>query len=242
MARRSRIILIETGSCSTHLPNSPRCSAGCARKWTSGPRRRAQKRNGGWKNRSSSARGMSGCFGRWRGRRRSGRCEEREGRQQGRSIARATRGLRRPSLDARSLAQPCYLPEEIRRPPEREEKRDLRRAPPVELRCTKLGGDKKRKPMGGRPCARRTRTMKQCSSDARTMGHPTPGSEDTRPPIGKRSKERNRWARWPRIIFSSPVLSTPRVPQPKHLKSSQTARSTILTRILLYSSIDALSH
>ena len=39
-----------------------------------------------------------------------------EGRQQGRSIARATRGLRRPSLDARSLAQPCYLPEEIYRP------------------------------------------------------------------------------------------------------------------------------
>jgi|CXWL01.1.fsa_nt_gi hypothetical protein len=26
---------------------------------------------------------------------------------------------------------------------------------------------------GGSPCARRTRTMKQCSSDARTMGHPT---------------------------------------------------------------------
>ena len=40
----------------------------------------------------------------------SGRYEEREGRQQDRSIARATRGLRRPSLDARSLAQPCYLP------------------------------------------------------------------------------------------------------------------------------------
>jgi len=47
---------------------------------------------------------------------RSGRCEEREGGQQGRSIARATRGLRRPSLDARSLAQPCYLPKEIHRP------------------------------------------------------------------------------------------------------------------------------
>jgi len=26
---------------------------------------------------------------------------------------------------------------------------------------------------GGSPCARRTRTMKQCSSDARTVGHPT---------------------------------------------------------------------
>ena len=47
---------------------------------------------------------------------RSGRCEEREGRQQGRSIARATRGLRRSSLDARSLAQPYYLPEEQHRP------------------------------------------------------------------------------------------------------------------------------
>ena len=35
------------------------------------------------------------------------------GGQQGRSIARATRGLRLPSLDARSLAQPCYLPEKI---------------------------------------------------------------------------------------------------------------------------------
>jgi hypothetical protein len=55
--------------------------------------------------------------------RRSGRCEEREGRQQGRSIARATRGLGRPSLDARSLAQPCYLPEEIHRPQEGETKK-----------------------------------------------------------------------------------------------------------------------
>ena len=35
-----------------------------------------------------------------------------EGRQQGRSIARATRGLIRPSLDARSLARPCYRPKE----------------------------------------------------------------------------------------------------------------------------------
>ena len=53
---------------------------------------------------------------------RGGENEERsfpEGRQQGRSIARATRGLRRPSLDARSLAQPCYLLEENHRPPER---------------------------------------------------------------------------------------------------------------------------
>ena len=38
----------------------------------------------------------------------------------GRSIARATRGLGRPSLDARSLAQPCYLPEELHRPWRRE--------------------------------------------------------------------------------------------------------------------------
>ncbi len=51
---------------------------------------------------------------------RSGRCEEREGRQQGRSIAHATRGLGRPSLDARSLVQPCYLPEENHRPQEGE--------------------------------------------------------------------------------------------------------------------------
>ena len=41
-----------------------------------------------------------------------------EDRQQGRSIARATRGLRRPSLDARSLPQPCYLPEVEHQPPE----------------------------------------------------------------------------------------------------------------------------
>ena len=152
---------------------------------------------------------MSGCFGRWRGRRRSGRCEEREGRQQGRSIARATRGLRRPSLDARSLAQPCYLPEEIRRPPEREEERDLRRAPPVELRRAKLGGDKKLKPMGGRPCARRTRTMKQCSSDARAMGHPTLDLVDTRPLIGKRSKERNRWCSVAAHNFQQPYSFYP---------------------------------
>ena len=49
---------------------------GCGKKVdTSGPRRRAKKKSGGWKNRSSSARAMSGCFGRWRGTRRSGRCE-----------------------------------------------------------------------------------------------------------------------------------------------------------------------
>ena len=44
--------------------------------------------------------------------RKSGRCESKEGKQQDCSIARATRGLGKPSLDARSLAQPCYLPEE----------------------------------------------------------------------------------------------------------------------------------
>src|SRR4249920_1123651 len=120
MARRKRIIRIETGSCSTHLLNSPRCSAGCARKWTSGPRLRARKKSDGWKNLSLSARGMSGCFGRWRGTKKNGRCEEREGGQQGRSIARATRGLRRPSLDARRLAQPCCLQKENHRPPEGE--------------------------------------------------------------------------------------------------------------------------
>jgi hypothetical protein len=49
-----------------------------------------------------------------------------EGRQQGRSIARATRGLRRPSLDARSLAQPCYLPEENHRPPEGEKNKETK--------------------------------------------------------------------------------------------------------------------
>ena len=46
---------------------------------------------------------------------RRGRAGSRAG-----SIARATRGLRRPSLDARSLAQPCYLPEENHWPPEGE--------------------------------------------------------------------------------------------------------------------------
>jgi hypothetical protein len=48
----------------------------------------------------------------------------REGRQQGRSIARATRGLGRPSLDARSLAQPYYPPEENHRPPEGEKEKE----------------------------------------------------------------------------------------------------------------------
>ena len=32
---------------------------------------------------------------------------------------------------------------------------------------------KRRETEGGSPCARGTRTMKQCSSDARTIGHPT---------------------------------------------------------------------
>jgi hypothetical protein len=34
-------------------------------------------------------------------------------------------------------------------------------------------GREKREVVSGCLCARRTRTMKQCSSDARTMGHPT---------------------------------------------------------------------
>ena len=75
MARQRKIILIGTGSCSTHLLNSPRCSAGCARKWISGPGPPAEKKNGEWKNRSSSVRGMNGCFGRWRGTRKPGPCE-----------------------------------------------------------------------------------------------------------------------------------------------------------------------
>ena len=193
---------IETGSCSMPRLNSPKSSNGCEKKWINGPRQRGKKKSAGWKNPSSSARAMNGCFGRWRGTKKNGRCEwdrpglggslcsqpqsavdrsrlrlhlapktcntsaprrccfghssplptaavaaqqerypngalimlreppspgprighrprggeseERsfpEGRQQGRSIARATRGLRRPSLDARSLAQPCCLPE-----------------------------------------------------------------------------------------------------------------------------------
>jgi hypothetical protein len=61
-----------------------------------------------------------------------------EGRQQGHSIARATRGLRRPSLDARSLAQPSYLPEEQHRPQEREKVEEKNRAvrdnPPLALK------------------------------------------------------------------------------------------------------------
>lgn len=73
------IIPIETGSCSTPRRNSPRFSNGCEKKWINGPRQREKKKSGGWKNRSSSARAMNGCFGRWRGMRRSGRCEEREG-------------------------------------------------------------------------------------------------------------------------------------------------------------------
>jgi hypothetical protein len=154
---------------------------------------------------------MSGCFGRWRGRRSSGRCEEREGRQQGRSIARATRGLRKPSLDARNLAQPCYLPEEIHRPPEREEERDLRRAPAVKSRRASWEKTKRRERMQGQTVsrARRAPTMKLWSLDARTMGHPTPGSEDTRPPIGKRSKERNRWCSVAAHNFQQPYSFYP---------------------------------
>jgi hypothetical protein len=154
---------------------------------------------------------MSGCFGRWRGRRSGGRCEEREGRQQGRSIARATRGLRRPSLDARSLAQPCYLPEEIHRPPEREEERDLRSAPPVKSRRASWEKTKRRERMQGQTVsrARRAPTMKLWSLDVRTMGHPTPGSEDTRQPIGKRSKERNRWCSVAAHNFQQPYSFYP---------------------------------
>ena len=66
---------------------------------------------------------MSGCFGRWRGTRRSGRCEEKMGGQQGCSSARATRGLGRPSLDARSLSQPCHPPRETPGTLEESEKR-----------------------------------------------------------------------------------------------------------------------
>jgi hypothetical protein len=84
---------------------------------------------------------MSGCFGRWRGMKKSGRCEEREGRQQGRSIARATRGLS-PSLDARSLAQPCYLPEEQHRPLEGERKR-LKDSPTRQVTTCQIGRRRK---------------------------------------------------------------------------------------------------
>src|SRR5512146_694510 len=55
--------------------SSPKCNGGCGVQSIVGPRRRARKRNGGWKSRSSSVRGTSGCSGRWRGTRRSGRCE-----------------------------------------------------------------------------------------------------------------------------------------------------------------------
>ena len=47
----------------------------------------------------------------------------------------------------RSLAQPCYLPEEIHRPSEREEERDLRRAPPVKSRRASWEKTKRRERM-----------------------------------------------------------------------------------------------
>jgi hypothetical protein len=53
--------------------------------------------------------------------------------------------------------------------------------------------------VGGSPCARRTRTMKQCSSDARTMGHPTHSPfEFTATRLGG-EREALRWTRavWP---------------------------------------------
>ncbi len=90
---------------------------------------------------------------------RSGRCEERMGRQQGRSIARATRGLRRPSLDARSLAQPCYLPQETHRP-----QREKRRKGSMQGRAVSR--------------ARRAPTMKQWSLDARSSRQSCPLPKD----------------------------------------------------------------
>ena len=81
--------------------------------------------------------------------RRSGRCEEREGRQQGRSIARATRGLRRPSLDARSLAQPCDLPEENHRPPEGEGNKETRERASRQVTRARLGRNKNREAVAG---------------------------------------------------------------------------------------------
>jgi hypothetical protein len=118
---------------------------------------------------------------------------------------------RRGSLDARSLAQPCYLPEEIHRPPEREEERDLRSAPPVKSRRASWEKTKRRERMQGQTVsrARRAPTMKRWSLDARTMGHPTPGSQDTRPPIGKRSKERNRWCSVAAHNFQQPYSFFP---------------------------------
>src|SRR6476646_1664962 len=93
---------------------------------------------------------MSGCFGRWRGTKKNGRCEEREGRQQGRSIARETRGLRRPSLDARSLAQPCCLPKENHRPPEGESGiKTLKNSLTVKTQRARLGRRQNQERSGG---------------------------------------------------------------------------------------------
>ena len=75
--------------------------------------------------------------------RKSGRCESKEGKQQDCSIARATRGLGKPSLDARSLAQPCYLPEENHWPLEGE--RDEQQTPPARQDGTPTGRAKHRR-------------------------------------------------------------------------------------------------
>jgi len=56
--------------------------------------------------------------------------------------------------------------------------------------------------MSGSPCARRTRTMKQCASDARTMGRPTHRPfESTATGI---RRERSG-ARWTRAVGPSPT-------------------------------------
>jgi|SRR5437879_7372140 len=63
-------------------------------------------------------------------------------------------------------------------------------------------------------CARRTRTMKQCSSDARTMGHPTHSPfEFTATGMGV-EREGVRWARtvWPSpAIYLFRELFRPRI-------------------------------
>ena len=55
--------------------------------------------------------------------------------------------------------------------------------------------------MGAR-CARRTRTMKQCSSNARTWG--TPPTAPWSPPATRMERER-KGARWTRAVWPSPA-------------------------------------
>ena len=121
-----------------------------------------------------------------------------EGRQQGRSIARATRGLlgnaasrrreggrvrtgNRPSLDARSLAQPCYLPKENHRPQREKNKKEIKgQRHPSSHDVPDWGETKRRERMKGQTVsrARRAPTMKQWLLDARSSRQSYPSPKD----------------------------------------------------------------